>query len=45
MKKILFALMLALFVAPGVLFAADNENPAQKRHEEVDRVDVSKLPL
>ncbi len=40
MKIILFALMLALFVVPGVLFAG-----APPRHEEVKRVDVSTLPL
>ncbi len=41
MKKILFALiMLALFAAPCALFAGD-----PPRHEEANRVDVSKLPL
>jgi len=40
LKKILFALMLALFAFPGALFAGD-----LPRHEEVKRVDVSELPL
>ena len=40
MKIILFALMLALFAVPGVLFAGD-----QPRHGEANWVDVSKLSL
>jgi thiol:disulfide interchange protein DsbC len=42
MKKILFALMLALFAAPGALFAGDLP---QNRDEDAKRIDVSKLPL
>ena len=40
MKIILFALVIALFAAPGALFAGD-----PPRHEEASWVDVSKLPL